>query len=50
MRQHHLSTATTLYKSKGYDNFRAVPQLKMDEVHHTVILILDVQEGKSKAA
>ena len=45
-----LESLRTLYKSKGYDNFIAVPKLKMDEVHHTVILILDVQEGKSKAA
>ena len=45
-----LESLRTLYKSKGYDDFIAVPQLKTDEVHHTIVLILDVHEGKPKAA
>ncbi len=45
-----LASLKTLYGSKGYDTFVAVPQLRMDEVRHTFTLILDIQEGKPKAA
>jgi outer membrane protein assembly factor BamA len=38
-----------LYQSKGYVNFGAIPQLQMDEVHHTVTLIPDIREGKPTA-
>jgi beta-lactamase regulating signal transducer with metallopeptidase domain len=38
-----------LYRSKGYVNFGAIPRLQMDDVRHTVTLILDIKEGKPTA-
>jgi hypothetical protein len=42
-----LDSLKKLYASKGYVHFGAIPRLQMDEVRHTVTLILDIQEGKA---
>ena len=39
-----------LYGSKGYVNFGVIPQLQMDDVRHTVTLILEIKEGKATTA
>jgi len=39
-----------LYGSKGYVNFGVIPQLQMDDVRHTVALILEIKEGKATTA
>ena len=39
-----------LYGSNGYAGFGVIPRLQMDEVHHTVTLILDINEGKAAIA
>jgi len=39
-----------LYGSKGYVNFAVIPQLQMDDVRHTVTLILEIKEGKATTA
>jgi outer membrane protein assembly factor BamA len=38
------------YGSKGYVNFGVIPRLQMDDFRHTLILILDIKEGKPTAA
>jgi outer membrane protein assembly factor BamA len=38
------------YGSKGYVHFGVIPRLEMDDFRHTVILILDIKEGKPIAA
>jgi beta-lactamase regulating signal transducer with metallopeptidase domain len=38
------------YGSKGYVHFGVIPRLQMDDFRHTVILILDIKEGKPTAA
>ena len=45
-----LDRLTKLYGSKGYVNFSVIPQLQMDEVRHTVTLILEIREGKATTA
>jgi beta-lactamase regulating signal transducer with metallopeptidase domain len=39
-----------LYESKGYINFALVPQMRMDDARHTLIMIIDIDEGKPSAA
>jgi beta-lactamase regulating signal transducer with metallopeptidase domain len=45
-----LDSLRKLYASKGYVHFGAIPRLQMDDVRHTVNLILDIQEGNPTAA
>lgn len=39
-----------LYGSNGYADFGVIPRLQMDEVHHTITLILNIEEGKAAIA
>jgi outer membrane protein assembly factor BamA len=45
-----LERVIKLYVSKGYISIQIVPRLQMDEVRHSVTLILDIKEGKPTAA
>jgi hypothetical protein len=36
-----------LYGSNGHSGFGVIPRLQMDEVHHTVTMILNIEEGKA---
>jgi beta-lactamase regulating signal transducer with metallopeptidase domain len=42
-----LDSLKKLYASKGYVHFGAIPRPQMDNVHHTVTLILNIREGES---
>jgi outer membrane translocation and assembly module TamA len=44
--QYGLERIKNLYQDKGYINFGAIPLPQMDEAHHVVDLIIDVDEGK----
>ena len=45
-----LESLTKLYRAKGYPEAVTSPRLQSDEVHHTITVILDVDEGKPRAA
>jgi len=42
-----LDRVRKLYESKGYTSFGAIPRVEMDDAHHTITLILNIQEGKA---
>jgi hypothetical protein len=41
-----LDNIRKLYASKGYMNFGAFPTLQYDEIRHTVVLTINIDEGK----
>ena len=48
--QKGLESLLKLYKAKGYLNLGVIPQMRIDDVRHTVTLVLDISEGKATAA
>jgi hypothetical protein len=41
-----LTALTKLYDSEGHINFVAIPDTKSDDLHHTVDLVIDLDEGE----
>jgi hypothetical protein len=43
---HGLENLRKLYETRGYVNFVAVPEVKSDESHRTMALVIDIDEGQ----